>query len=263
MSNFDLKALWALDVNTAAAEKALFSRAAAAGCGVICVRSPSKRLPGLIARAHKAGLKVYAWRWPAVTPQPHSTTHYYADDEADFVAKTLIPSGLDGYMVDPESDSAGAANDWNAKKHAKLAARFCKTILSAATARASGFRFGTTSGCIYPSSRGKPNIPWAEFSAASELLLPQSYWRIKNNHGDPVDINVGTPEKAIARGLTAWRIIAKRKPVVPMAGELAMITAAEIAAYGAAMTAAGLREAHFYIDGPQFDDARLAAVSAL
>ena len=189
MGRFDLKVLWALDVNTLAREKALFSHAAAAGCGVVCVRSPGKRLPGLIARGHAAGLKIYAWRWPAVTPQPHSGTHYYADDEAEFVAMTLVPAGLDGYMVDPESDSAGAANDWNAKKHDKLAARFCKTILAAAKETGRDFRFGVTSGCRYPSPRSRPNIPWAEFSAASDLLLPQCYWRMETNHGDHVDIN--------------------------------------------------------------------------
>jgi hypothetical protein len=251
------------DDNTAAAENALFSRAAAAGFEVICVRSPSKRLPGLIDRAHQAGLKVYAWRWPAVTPQPKSKTHWYADDEAKFVANTLVPAGLDGYMVDPESDSAGAADDWNAKTHATLAARFCKTILSAVTARGSGFRFGTTSGCNYPSTKGKPDIPWTEFVTPSTVLLPQSYWRMVNRYGDQVDINGGAPEKAVARGFSAWKRVAKKTPVVPTAGELAIITAAEITSYGAAMATAGMRELHFYLDGPKFDHAKVAAARAL
>ena len=133
MANFDLKVLWALDINTGPVEQRLFTHAKAAGADVICVRSASTRLPGLIGRAHAAGFKVYAWRWPAVAPVT-SSTHYYAKDEADFVADKLIPAGLDGYIVDPESDDPGATNDWDNKKHAKLAAAFCKRIRDAAAA---------------------------------------------------------------------------------------------------------------------------------
>jgi len=71
-----------------------------------------------------------------------------------------------------------------------------------------------------------------------------------------VDINGGAPEKAVARGFSAWKRVAKKTPVVPTAGELAIITAAEITSYGAAMATAGMRELHFYLDGPKFDHAK-------
>jgi hypothetical protein len=261
--NFDSKILWTLDVTDLNTERAVFADATAAGCGVICVRSASPRWPSLIARAHAANLKIFAWRWPAVKPQPASHTHYFADDEAAFIAQTLIPAGLDGYVVDPESDSAGSVNDWNATTHAPLAARFCQTIKSAAAAGGKPFRFGTTSGCTYPAPNNRPNIPWAEFSAASDVLLPQSYWRTTDKRGRPVDINGGAPDKAIARGLKVWKRIANHPTIVPMAGELALITVQEINDYGAAMSAAGLRELHFYIDEGNVDPAKLTAIKAL
>lgn len=261
MPSFDKKILWALDVSTSKSEMRVFEHADAAGCGVICVRTPSKRLPGLISRAHAKSLEVYAWRWPAVRPQPSSTTHYFADDEAAFVAKELIPAGLDGYIVDPESDTAGAANDWNDEAHTDLAKRFCKTILDAAKANKQ-FRFCTTSGCSYPSPNNRPHIPWAAFNAASDVLLPQSYWRVATSKG-PRSANGGTPAKAVKSGFDAWKRIPKHKPIVPMAGELASITVEEIAAFGQELTQAGIREAHIYIDGSGASAGKLAAIKAL
>jgi hypothetical protein len=50
MSNFDLKVLWALDVNTAAAEKALYSRAAAAGLARAGGDSSAQKQDALVCR---------------------------------------------------------------------------------------------------------------------------------------------------------------------------------------------------------------------
>jgi hypothetical protein len=261
MSDFDRKILWALDVHTEKSEERLFGHADAAGCNVVCVRTPSKRLPGLIPRAHARHLQVYAWRWPAVRPQPRSRTHYFADDEAAFVANKLVPAGLDGYIVDPESDSAGAVNDWNDKTHIRLAERFCKSIRDAAKGTPS-FRFGTTSGCSYPKPNNRPNIPWAAFNAASDVLLPQSYWRVMTNKG-PRRANGGTPAVAVRNGFDAWGLIPHHAQIVPMAGELQLVETDEIAAYAAAMKAAGVREFHIYIDGVDTSAKKLAAIRAL
>ena len=84
------KVLWVVDVNSESREDSFAAHAAAAGCDTVCLRTTSKRLPQAIGRFHQRGMKVYAWRWPAVKPQPNSATHYFALDEADFVVETLI-----------------------------------------------------------------------------------------------------------------------------------------------------------------------------
>lgn len=216
---------------------------------------------GLIGRAHALGLEIYAWRWPATKPQPNSTTHYFATDEAAFVAEKLIPAGLDGYVVDPESDEAGTANDWNDASLAPLATSFSKTITAAAAGN-SNFRFGLTSGRNYPSKSGKPHIPWGPFVSYSDVLLPQTYWRVLTKTGRK-PANGGSPAKAIARGLPTWAAISQGKPIAPMAGELGSITEQEISAYGAELMRRGMNEAHFYIDGAGSSTSRLAAIKAL
>jgi hypothetical protein len=168
------KVLWIVSMNTDALETAFAKHALAIGATAVCIRTSSTRLPDTIKRFHDIGIKVYAWRWP-------SATKAGAQKEADNVADDLIPAGLDGYVVDPESDKAGAANDWNRTELAPLAAQFCATIKRAAPA---SFVFGTTSGCSYPSPKMKPKIPWKEFflgkrraSAPDVLALDESFDR--------------------------------------------------------------------------------------
>src|SRR5271169_1520433 len=136
-------------------------------------------LSGAIRRFHDKNIKVYAWRWPAVRQVETDSPHHYAIDEAEYVVETLIPAGLDGYIVDPESDSGRSLDDWNKSSLAPLARSFCDTIKAgAAAAGVDHFRFGVTSGCNYPSHAGKPDIPWSEFIGASDAVYPQTYWRM-------------------------------------------------------------------------------------
>jgi hypothetical protein len=187
---------------------------------------------------------VFGWRWPGVKPQnPTTSIHHFADDEAKFVAEQLIPAKLDGYIVDPESEGDHGASDWNDAMLSPLAQSFCKTITDAATAAGlAQFKFGTTSGCTYPSPTSRPNIPWAQFVAASAALYPQTYWRMTGNNGQLVDINGGNPNSAADRGKADWQPIAHGKPIVYMAGELDLVTADEIRAYGARAKHDGQRE---------------------
>jgi hypothetical protein len=157
-------------MNTDASEKQFAKHTLAIDATGVCIRTSSTRLPDAVKRFHDLGVKVYAWRWP-----PASRAR--AMREAGNVASKLIPAGLDGYIVDPESDKKGAPNDWNQSSLAELAADFCKTITDAAP---KSFVFGTTSGCAYPAPGQKPNIPWKEFFTASDILLPQTYWRWTN-----------------------------------------------------------------------------------
>jgi hypothetical protein len=94
-----------------------------------------------------------------------------------------------------------------------------------------GFRFGTTSGCGYPKPNKRPSIPWAAFNEASDVLLPQSYWRVMTDKG-PKSANGGDPAAALKIGFDPWNLIPRHSPIVPIAGELGLITGDEIAAYG-------------------------------
>jgi hypothetical protein len=253
---FTSKVLWVVGMTDVASENRLLQHAQAAGIGTVCVRSTNARLPDAIARFHAKNIKVYAWRWPAVRPTT-GVPHYYAPDEADYVVTTLMPKGLDGYMADPESDNPGDANDWNDVSLAPLAKAFCKRIRDGATAAGLGnFRIGVTSGCIYPTNHAK--IPWQEFVAASDVLLPQSYWRVAGGSA-----NGGKPQTAIAKGLTSWSAIAAGKPIVPMAGEIDLVDATGIAAYGTEMKNKGIIEGHFYADSANVSSAVLTAIAAL
>jgi len=253
------KVLWIVSMDEAA-EGRLVQNAQTAGVGTVCIRSTSPRLPGAISRLHQQNIKVYAWRWPAASPVQSKSPHYFAVDEANFVTEQLLPAGLDGYIVDPESEGDGAANDWNHASLAPVARAFCDKSRNAAPA---GFHFGITSGCAYPSPTMRPNIPWAEFVAASDALYPQTYWGMVNSHDDAIDINGGTPDTAIDRGLGSWKSIASGKLIVPMAGELDVITADEIAAYGARLQSEGISEAHFYADSADVPPENYAAIAAL
>lgn len=262
---FTRKVLWIVSLEDDGDEAAFAQHAAAAGIDTVCIRTDSPQLPGIIGRYHQKQLKVWAWRWPGVVPS-HTGT-YFALRQADYVASKLIPAGLDGYIVDPESDGPGN-NDWNDTSLAPLARQFCATIKQAARAQGRPFLFGTTSGCIYPSPQGKPDIPWDEFFGASDALYPQCYWRMSTG-ARVIDINGGTPTKAIARGMPAWknRLNGTSRPIIPMAGEIDQVTAADIAEYGRQLQQSNISEAHFYADiadpHKSVPAAVLAAIKAL
>ena len=238
------KFLWIVNMNTEASEISFSKHALAIDATGVCIRTSTKRFPDTIKRFHDLGLKVYVWRWPPATKAG-------SQKEADLVADKLIPKGLDGYIVDPESDAAGAINDWNRAKCIPFAKAFCKTIKDAAP---SSFVFGTTSGCA-----------WAQFFGASNALYPQSYWRWTNpetgRRGQK--INGGTPQKAIDKSVTAWKPASLSKRIVPMAGEVDVVTEDEIAQFGVALAAMGVREGHFYTDNGSIPVANLAAIKAL
>jgi hypothetical protein len=242
------KFLWLISMGSGGTPQ-IVQHAQNAGADAVCVRTSNPSLPAAIPVLHAAGIQVYGWRWPAVTPTPHSTSHYYAIDEANYVVTQLIAAGLDGYIVDPESDHPHDINDWNQSSLASLAQKFCAAIKGGAVAAGKpGFRFGVTSGCSYPNASGKPFIPWAEFVAASDALYPQTYWRWTNPEtGNQQGINGGSPAAAITAGRTSWGRIAEGKPIIPMAGELDVITGAEIATYGM-ISAEMAGELHFFAD---------------
>jgi hypothetical protein len=249
------KYLWIVNMNKDSVETLFAKHALAMDATGVCIRTSSTRFPDTIKRFHDLGMKVFAWRWPPATTSG-------AMMEANNVADNLIPAGLDGYIVDPESDKKGARNDWNQDGLGELAAAFCKTISDAAPR---SFVFGTTSGCAYPAPTQKPKIPWDQFFAASDFLYPQCYWRWTNPDTGQAGqkINGGTPDAAIAKALPAWKAKSLGKPIVPMAGEIDVVNDYEIAAYGAALAKLGITEGHFYADSAGVPVANLAAMKAL
>jgi hypothetical protein len=113
-----------------------------------------------------------------------------------------------------------------------------------------------------------PDIPWKQFFGGSKALYPQCYWRAmladKKTHKEvPTSINGGTPTKAIARGMAAWTPAAQGRPIIPMAGEIDLATAAEIKEYAQRLIDLGVKEAHFYADLPNVPAGVLNAIKAL
>src|ERR1700747_1704664 len=100
-----------------------------------------------------------------------------------------------------------------------------------------------------------------EIFTASDALLPQTYWRWTNppKGQSGQQINGGSPAKAIAKGVPAWKAKSLGKPIVPMAGEIDVVLADEIKAYGEALQGSGLKEGHFYADTGDIPVANLAA----
>jgi len=262
------KVLWIVGMNSAADEAAFAQHVNDAGIDTVCIRTTTSRLPAAIDTFHKLGKTVWAWRWPGVDDDPKKAKgpHYFAPLEAEFVAKQCIPAGLDGYIVDPESDDDQGVNDWNqvevkGRKLKDLARDFWSVIKTAAKGKT--FHCGITSGWDFPAPNQKPILPWAEFIGPSDAVYPQTYWRITGSHGKIIERFGGDPAVGCKKCVPIWQKVAMGKPIIPMAGEIDVVTAEEIAAYGKALTSMGLTEAHFYADIPKVPSKVLTAIKAL
>jgi hypothetical protein len=243
------KVLWIVDGD----KQGLIERADFVRAQAVCVRTTNRWLRGSIQDIKRRGFDVYAWRWPSVD-QAADTNHHYADSEATF-ALDLIAEGLDGYIVDPESDDGRASDDWNHERYAGLANSFCNKIKLAGRKRNPSFLFGTTSGCDYPTI--KPRIPWAEFLAHSDAVYPQIYWA-PNYH----KAHRTNPDDAWTIGMSAWRrILPSGMKVVPIMGEIAINQPDEIQRFGELAAANNLAaEIHFYAYSDDMRDGRFAPV---
>lgn len=246
-------------------EDRLFNHAQAMQAGGVAIRTTSDRIAGSIPRFHNAGMKVYAWRWPKVV-QSHGGGRY-AIDEANFVAQTLIPAGLDGYIVDPESENDGASNDWNRTDlpipAAKLATQFCQIIRTAAqAAHRDDFLLGLTSGGNYPATL--KHLPWAEFVGGTDALFPQLYWRARNDQDACKNVRDGTVDTNFDACLPSWRGIAQGKPIVAMAGEISCVSHLnQLTTFRQRATAENLPLLHFYTDDDDVTNDLCAAIKSL
>ena len=231
----------------------LLAHATRIGVGAVCVRTDNAWLAGAIPEFHQHGLKVYGWRWPGIDPQTH-LPDYYALDQAHFVANTLVPAGLDGYIADIESDGPHSSNpDWNNKSLSGLADQFSRTIATAGKAAKPGFLFGLTSGFDYPTAF--PDIPWSTFLAYADAIFPQIYWR-----GDGGQAQAGgTPAIAYQRTCESWNSLGPQK-MVPIIGEIKYISPDSVRDFGQIMMANQLEEIHYYTDASGLSDAMYDAM---
>jgi hypothetical protein len=265
---FARKVHWIVGMNKESDERSFAQHVDAAGIDTVCIRTTTPRLPGAIKTFHKMKKTVWAWRWPGVDDDPAKAKgpHYFAPLEAEFVAKQCIPAGLDGYIVDPESDDDKGVNDWNqvevkGRKLKDLAKDFWAVIKKAAKGKK--FHCGITSGWDFPDPNQKPILPWGEFIGPSDAVYPQTYWRIDLGQGKLLKRFGGDPAVGCNKRLPIWKKVSMGKPIIPMAGEIDVVTAKEITAYGKAMATLKLDELHFYADLPKVKPEVLAAIKAL
>ncbi len=197
-----------------------------------------------IEEFHDVGIQVYGWRWPSAKRDP-------AMKEAAKVVD-LFAKGLDGYYVDPEREP-GKPYDWDRSGLDKLAKEFCEKVKEAAGDKV----FGVTS-----HYRGKiifPKLPWVAFFERATVFLPQAYWRTSGGvvgHGIPAD--------NYRVSLNFWKKSgAPAERIVPMAGEIAYSTAAQISEYAAEASAQGISQLHFYTAEDGVKDAVWDAIAKL
>lgn len=91
------------------------------------------------------------------------------------------------------------------------------------------------------------------------MIYPQTYIRITGDDGKPHEPR-GTLDQAVNKALQAYHRVSQGKKIIPMAGEIDLLTEEEIKAYGAKLAAMGIDEGHFYADVP-WDAAKKKGVS--
>jgi hypothetical protein len=217
------KVLWVVNYNTVAE---FVKQAKAAKVTAVAIRTDND-VKTAIEKFHDQGIKVYGWRWPSAKRDP-------ALREAEKVVQ-LLGNGLDGYYVDPEGDK-GKPWNWDQSGLEGLADEFSKRITSADSTKP----FGITSHYLGQKVYGK--LPWTSFFKYATIFLPQAYWRSEEGA-----IGHGKPRGNYKDSLATWQDTgAPAENIVPMAGEIAHATAAEIDEYAAVATDSHIPSLHFY-----------------
>jgi len=220
---FANKTLWVVGYNSLTK---FVQVAQSVGASAVAIRTDNN-LAAAIDRFHEAGIAVIGWRWP-------SAQRARAMVEADR-ARRFFDSGMDGYFVDPEG-APGQHYDWDQDGLESVAEDFCNAVVTAAAGRP----FGVTS-----HFRGKvqhPKLPWAQFFAQADVLLPQSYWRTSAG-----TVAGGDPAANYRTGISAWTATgASAQLIVPMAGELTSSTGQDLVAYADEANQSNVADGHFY-----------------
>jgi hypothetical protein len=267
------KVLWVEDLD--GAEKEMLDNAAAIGATVLCIRTTSKTLATSIAQYKANGLKVYGWRYPqtqdrgqAYNSNKNPPNNSFATTEAAYVVNTLIPAGLDGYIMDIESDNNKATPhpwlDWDRKDIdlKSLATSYANTLRQAADHCGRPFVLGFTSHAnAFNNYQG---TPWQPFIDVSDVLMPQTYWRFWNTDvtpAAPAPENGGTPQSAVAAGYTNYS--QWKKPIIPIGGEMFVALKGEMTTFGQELSARGVTEGHFYTSTANINPDVLKDIKAL
>lgn len=221
----------------------LLAHAQQSGAATVAIRTDNN-VANALPLFHQNNIKVFGWRWPSSNLQR-------ALHEAQ-AAVHLLGLGMDGYIVDPEGEP-GADYDWDKDGLEDVAAQFCSTIRNAHPDKP----FGVTS--HYRARDIFPRLPWSVFIGAATVCLPQSYWRVA---GGPV--HHANPTENYNDGIQAWQEVgASPGIIVPMGGEIAYSSAAEIGQYAGAASAHGIRSLNFYTATPGVHAEVWAAIAAL
>jgi hypothetical protein len=239
------KILWIVNYDAVAH---VLGAAQAAGATGVALRTDND-IAAALPVLHAHGIKVFGWRWPSARVDP-------AMKEADKVV-ALLALGMDGYYVDPEgaekvNGKPTKPYDWDQPGLAPVAQAFCQRIAGALGGRPFGFTSHYRAKAVFP------NLPWTTFFQYATVLLPQSYWRSTEG-----TIGHGLPEDNYRRGLEFWAKAGGAKNlIVPMAGELGSVTAAEIGRYVAEAKAQGVDSLHFYTWDSSVKPTVMAAIAA-
>ncbi len=234
------KILWVVGYNSLDAFHDLAMNAGVTGVAIRTDNNLVKAIP----KFHNSGLKVFGWRWPSANRDPAMT-------QAAKAASLLKDEGMDGYFVDPEGEK-GKHWDWDQPGLENLAGDFCAEVKEAAP----GKRFGVTS--HFKAHKVFPNLPWQPFLEAADVLLPQSYWRVAGGN-----VFKGNPAQNYRLGIKHWTDAGGNPArIVPMAGEIALTTAAKISEYAAEAAIQGRTELHFYTSTPVVTPSVWQAIAA-
>jgi hypothetical protein len=85
-------------------------------------------------------------------------------------------------------------------------------------------------------------LPWVSYFKYATVFLPQAYWRSAEG-----PIGHGKPRGNYKESIAAWKDCgASPAKIVPMAGEIAHVTPAEICEYAAVATESNVSALHFY-----------------
>jgi hypothetical protein len=232
------KTLWVVNYDNL---NEFLQRAVSVGATGVAIRTDND-VSAAIPAFHERNIEVYGWRWPSAKEDA-------AMREARKVV-ALLREGMDGYYVDPEG-APGKPYDWDLRGLGPLAERFCLEIRNAYPEKP----FGTTS--HYRGKAHHRNLPWAEFFRNSTVLLPQAYWRT-----DGGVVGHGIPGDNYRQSIAFWmQSGGEQGQIVPMAGELGSVTAAEIRAYAAEAASHQIDELHFYTYEDNVRDSVWAAVA--
>jgi hypothetical protein len=239
------KVLWVVNYDSA---DDFLAQAVAVNATGVAIRTDND-IASALPKFHDKGIKVFGWRWP-------SANRDSAMLQADRAA-TLLVNGMDGYFVDPEGHVDRAhkktfGDNWDQSGLEQLADDFCSRVKSGDPSKP----FGVTS--HYRAKATFPKLPWKTFFAHADVLLPQSYWR-----SDDGTIGHGIPADNYVQGIEFWKQaggdVAK---IVPMAGEIALATAAEIRSHVATAAAKGVDSLHFYTAEPRVKPAAWDAIAS-